>query len=47
MARIRDKIIHHYFDIDYEVVWKILKEELPQVKPLIVEIMRLEGSQDS
>lgn len=39
MARMRDKITHHYFDIDYEVVWKILKEELPKVKPHIVKIL--------
>ena len=46
MARMRDKITHHYFDIDYEVVWKILKEELSQVKPLVVEIMKQGESQN-
>jgi Uncharacterized conserved protein len=46
MARMRDKIIHHYFDIDYEAVWKILKEELPQVKPHIIEILDQGKSQN-
>lgn len=32
MARMRDKIIHFYFGIDYEIVWKVIKERLPKIK---------------
>jgi len=38
MARMRDKIIHSYFGIYYETVWKVIKERLPQIKPLIEKI---------
>lgn len=27
MAKIRDKLIHGYFVVDYEIVWKVIKEE--------------------
>jgi uncharacterized protein with HEPN domain len=32
MARIRDKIAHFYFGIDYEIVWNVVKEKLPEIK---------------
>ncbi|MBU0763691.1 MAG: DUF86 domain-containing protein [Bacteroidetes bacterium] len=25
----RDKLIHHYFGVDYEIVWSVIKEEIP------------------
>ncbi|WP_353684853.1 DUF86 domain-containing protein [Thermodesulfovibrio sp. 3907-1M] len=38
MAKTRDKIIHFYHGVDYEIVWKIVKEELPPLKPLLQKI---------
>lgn len=35
MAKMRDKIIHFYFGVDYEIVWNVIKERLPKIKPLI------------
>ncbi|HLP49192.1 MAG TPA: DUF86 domain-containing protein [Candidatus Kapabacteria bacterium] len=32
MAGVRDKLIHHYFGINFEVVWTIIHEELPAVQ---------------
>ncbi len=32
MARMRDKLIHGYFGVDHEIVWKVVKERLPEVK---------------
>ena len=44
MARMRDKIIHFYFGVDYEIVWKVVKERLPEVKPLFKKMLEeLEG----
>jgi len=43
MAKIRDKIIHFYFGVDYEIVWKVIKEKLPGIKPIIGKILELEG----
>jgi len=40
MARMRDKIIHSYFVVDYEVVWKTIKERLPEIKPKIEDILQ-------
>jgi len=39
MARMRDKIIHFYFGVDYEIVWKVIKERLPKIKQSIKEIL--------
>lgn len=39
MARMRDKISHVYFGVDYEIVWKVLKERLPEIKPIIRDIL--------
>jgi len=39
MARTRDKLIHAYFMIDYEIVWKVAKERLPSIKPYLLEIL--------
>ena len=40
MAGMRDKVIHFYFGIDREAVWLVVKERIPSLKPLIVEILR-------
>jgi len=34
----RNRLIHAYFDIDVEVVWKTVKDDLP---PLIVELDKI------
>jgi len=39
MARIRDKIAHFYFGVDYEIVWEVIKKRLPEIKPLIEQIL--------
>ena len=39
MARMRDKISHGYFGVDYEIVWKVIKEKLPEIKPIIHRIL--------
>lgn len=30
LAGLRDKLIHHYFGVDYAIVWDVIKNELPQ-----------------
>jgi uncharacterized protein with HEPN domain len=39
MAGMRDKLIHGYFGVQLNVVWKTIKERLPQVQPLVVEAL--------
>lgn len=38
MARMRDKIAHFYFGIDYEIVWGVVKNNLPEIKPLLKKV---------
>ena len=32
MAGMRDKLIHFYFGVDYDLVWSTIKKRLPEVK---------------
>jgi uncharacterized protein with HEPN domain len=36
----RNKIVHGYFDTDYEVVWATIKIDIPKLKPLIEQILK-------
>ncbi len=42
MARMRDRLIHHYFGVDYFIVWNTAEENIPilieQITTLINEI---------
>lgn len=40
MAGTRDKIIHEYFGVDYEMIWKVAKEELKNIKQPIENILK-------
>ena len=33
MAGIRDKMIHGYFAIDYEIVWDVIQNKIPGLEP--------------
>ena len=40
----RDKIAHHYFEIDPDVVFRTVQEEVPQMKDVIDRmIAEIEG----
>ena len=39
MAGMRDRLIHGYFGVNLDVVWKTIKERLPIVKPLIEDAL--------
>ncbi|RMF38668.1 MAG: DUF86 domain-containing protein [Chloroflexi bacterium] len=43
MAGMRDRLIHVYFGVDYRLVWKTIKERLPEVKPRIKAILDRES----
>lgn len=40
MAGMRDKLIHEYFGIDIEILWKVAKDELPPLKSLIQDVLK-------
>jgi len=35
LARMRDKLIHGYFGIDADVIWKTINNDLPEILPVI------------
>ena len=39
MMGLRDKAAHFYFGIDYRIVWNVVKEKLPAIKPRIESIL--------
>jgi uncharacterized protein with HEPN domain len=38
MAGTRDKLIHDYFGVDYDIVWDIIENKLPDLQHSIKEI---------
>lgn len=39
MAGMRDRLIHEYFGVELEIVWKTIKEDLLEIKPLIKKVI--------
>ena len=39
MARMRDKLIHHYFGVDYELLWEVVTEEVPRIHELLSNLL--------
>lgn len=39
MAKMRDRITHTYFGVSYEIVWAVVKKELPLIKPMIQRVL--------
>ena len=40
MAKTRDRLIHHYFGVNYDVIWAICKENLPEILDKIERIKK-------
>ena len=40
IANMRNKLIHEYFGIDVEVVWENAKEDIPELKEKMLELIK-------
>ncbi len=43
MARMRDRLIHGYFGVDYELVWDVVDRKIPELRSFLIEIIEAEG----
>ncbi len=39
VAGMRDKVVHDYFGINYDIVWALAKQELPAMLPSLAAIL--------
>jgi uncharacterized protein with HEPN domain len=39
MTGLRNKLIHEYFGVDFEIVWEVSINEVPPLKPLLQEAL--------
>ena len=39
IAGSRDKLIHHYFGVDLDIVWEIIEKDIPRLKEKIKHII--------
>ncbi len=42
IARMRDKLIHHYFGVDYPLVWDTVITDIPNLKIEITKMIEVE-----
>jgi uncharacterized protein with HEPN domain len=43
IAGMRDRLIHGYFGVDYDIVWDVVINKIPQLRQGVEEILRNEG----
>ena len=39
IAGFRDKLIHHYFGIDWDIVWDVIKNKIPELNKHLKELL--------
>ncbi|MBI2671629.1 DUF86 domain-containing protein [Candidatus Woesearchaeota archaeon] len=41
ISGMRDKLMHHYFGVNLETVWKTIKEDIPDLKEKMLELKKV------
>ncbi len=39
IAGMRDRLVHGYFAVDYDIVWDVVENKLSELRPLIVALL--------
>jgi uncharacterized protein with HEPN domain len=39
IARMRDKLIHHYFGVNLDIVWHVIQDDLPPLMTAVEGIL--------
>jgi uncharacterized protein with HEPN domain len=39
IAGLRDIVVHQYFGLDLELIWDVVKKDIPELKPKILKMM--------
>ena len=39
MAGMRDRLIHDYFGVDYELVWDVVKNRIPELRTAVMRLL--------
>jgi uncharacterized protein with HEPN domain len=47
IAGLRDKLIHHYFGVDWDILWDVVKNRIPDLEKDIAEILEIEFGSSS
>lgn len=47
IAGLRDKLIHHYFGVDLNIVWEVIEKDLPSLKKKLEEILSKEEQKNN
>lgn len=43
IGRFRDKVAHHYFGLDEDIIWGVVKVKVPALLEAVVQILAEEG----
>jgi len=44
IAGMRDRLIHDYIGINYAIVWDVVRNKIPEIAPIIAQIIKSESN---
>ncbi|MCA1959394.1 MAG: DUF86 domain-containing protein [Desulfomonile sp.] len=47
VAGMRDRLIHGYFGVDYEIVWDVVQSRIPELRNQLKRVLRDQGQSES